>query len=117
LVKAKPQTTSGFPKVVTSLPEAEIQFEGAKAWIHQAKATQLVFFQFESSMNLPEHSHSYSQWGIVIEGEMEMTIAGKLQVFRKGDEYLIPSGVTHPAKFFFEDTGDGSVLRKKQIRT
>jgi len=35
----------------------------------------------------------------VIEGEMFLTIDGKTDLYRKGDWYYIPEGVTHSAKF------------------
>jgi quercetin dioxygenase-like cupin family protein len=98
--KAKVQKVSDYPEVITRLPEAEIAFEGAKAWILQAESHQLVFFQFKRGMELPAHSHSYDQWGIVVDGEMELTVAGEPRVCRKGDEYLVPAGATHSAKFF-----------------
>jgi len=100
LVAARSQNTSGYPDVITSLPEAQIMFEGARAWIHQAESSQLVFCQFEAGTDLPAHSHNYPQWGIVIEGEMEMKIAEQPQIFKKGDEYLVPAGATHSARFF-----------------
>ncbi|MGA2386899.1 MAG: cupin domain-containing protein [Candidatus Bathyarchaeia archaeon] len=100
MVKTLSQKASGYPEVITRLPKAEIQIEGAKAWIHQAESSQLVFFQFEAGTDLPAHSHSYPQWGIVIDGKMEMNIAGQPRVFMKGDEYLIPAGAAHSAKFF-----------------
>jgi quercetin dioxygenase-like cupin family protein len=99
LDKAKVQKASGYPEVITRLPEAEIPFEGAIAWILQAERSQIVFFQFEPDMELPAHSHSYAQWGIVIEGEMELNVDGKPRICRKGDEYLIPAGAVHSAKF------------------
>jgi quercetin dioxygenase-like cupin family protein len=30
---------------------------------------------------------------------MELTVAGKPQIFKKGDEYLVPAGSAHSAKF------------------
>jgi len=81
------------------LPEAEIQVDGAKAWILQGNANQLVFFEFDSGTQVPKHSHSYDQWGIVIEGEMELVIDGKPRICPKGAEYVIPSGAEHFAKF------------------
>ena len=36
--------------------------------------------------------------GIVVEGEMEMGIAGEVQVLKVGDMYIIPGGVEHYAK-------------------
>jgi len=95
----KIQHVSGYPEVITRLPEAEIPFEGVKAWIMQADVRQLVFFEFEADAKVPEHSHSYPQWGMVIDGGMELTISGKPRVCEKGDEYVIPAGAKHSAKF------------------
>lgn len=100
LNKSKAQKSLGYPEVITRLPEAEITFEGARAWILQAETNQLVFFQFEAGTDLPAHSHSYAQWGIVVDGEMELTVAGEPRVCRRGDEYLVPARASHSAKFF-----------------
>jgi quercetin dioxygenase-like cupin family protein len=93
------QTKSGYPQLITGLPEAKVPFEGAKAWILQSDARQLVFFEFEAGIDLPPHNHSYPQWGIVIDGEMELRVDGKPRICKKGDEYLIPAGAMHAAKF------------------
>jgi quercetin dioxygenase-like cupin family protein len=99
LVDVKTQKVSGYPDVITGLPQADVPFEGARAWILQAELSQLVFFEFEAGMDLPSHSHSYPQWGMVIDGEMELTIAGTPWLRRKGDEYLVPAGAVHSARF------------------
>ena len=88
----------GFPEAITGLPEADIRFKGVKGWIAQGDNHQIVFFEIESSAEVPEHSHN-AQWGIVVEGEMELTIDGKAKVYRKGDEYFIPPQAKHSAKF------------------
>jgi len=95
----KSQHTSGYPEVITSLPEAEMPFEGVKAWILQADARQLVFFEFEDYAKVPEHSHGYPQWGMVIDGKMELTINSKPRICEKGGEYVIPAGAKHSATF------------------
>lgn len=95
----KSQKKSRYPEVITSLPEAEVPFDGAKAWIMQGTLNQIVFFEFKAGIDLPEHSHSYPQWGIVIEGKMELKINGKPRTCQNGDEYLIPIQAKHSAKF------------------
>jgi quercetin dioxygenase-like cupin family protein len=89
----------GYAKAITGLPEADVPFEGVKAWILQGKNHQLVFFQMEANAKAPVHSHNYAQWGMVIEGEMELTIEGKPRNYKKGDEYLIPAQAKHEARF------------------
>jgi hypothetical protein len=49
--------------VITSLPEAETEVDGARAWILQYDMRQMVFCEFEANLKVPEHSHSYPQWG------------------------------------------------------
>ncbi len=88
-----------YPEVITGLAEADLQFRGIRAWIMQGERHQLVFFEMESSAEVPEHSHGYPQWGIVIDGKMELTVNGEPRLVEKGDEYLIPAGAKHSARF------------------
>jgi len=81
------------------LPEADIQLKGVKAWILQGEKHQLGFFEMQPEAIVPEHSHTYPQWGMVIEGKMNLTINGKTRLVQKGDEYLIPSQAKHRATF------------------
>jgi quercetin dioxygenase-like cupin family protein len=95
----KDKCARGFPKVITDLPEAEVQFKGVRAWILQSEKHQLVFFEFEPSARVPEHSHEYPQWGMMIEGKMELTVNGKTRIIEKGDEYVIPARAKHYVRF------------------
>jgi len=93
------QRKQGYPEIIKCLPEAEIQFEGVKAWILQSDARQLVFFEFEAGADVPEHSHGYVQWGMVIDGKMELTVNETPRMCEKGAEYVIPAGAKHRARF------------------
>jgi quercetin dioxygenase-like cupin family protein len=95
----KRATIQGYPEVITRLPEADIPFEGVKAWILQADMSQLVFFEFEADAKVPEHSHTYPQWGMVIAGKMELVIDGKPLMCEKGSEYLVPARAKHFVRF------------------
>ena len=97
--EAKGRDRQGFPEVITRLSEADIHFKGVKAWILQGEKQQLVFFEMELSAKVPEHSHDYPQWGIMIEGKMELIIEGKPRICEKGDEYVIPAQAKHYARF------------------
>lgn len=89
----------GFPKVITDLPEADIQFKGVKGWIAQGESHQIVFFEIEPFRKVSEHSHNSPQWGIVVEGKMELTIGNKTKIYEEGGEYFIPAHTKHSAKF------------------
>jgi len=87
-----------FPELITSLPEADIPFPGVRGWISQASDHQIVFIDIEAIGEVPRHSHG-AQWGIVVEGEMDLTIGEETKTYRKGDSYFIPAGVVHSATF------------------
>jgi quercetin dioxygenase-like cupin family protein len=87
-----------FPDLIKRLPEADIPFEGVRGWISQSENHQLVFIELDAIGKVPEHKHG-AQWGIVIEGEMELTIDGKTKTYHKGDSYFIPEGNLHSATF------------------
>jgi quercetin dioxygenase-like cupin family protein len=91
-------TASPFPRAITSLPRADVPFKGVKGWISQAGDHQVVFMDIAPIGDVAPHAHG-AQWGIVVAGEMELTIAGKAQTYRKGDSYFIPAGVIHSACF------------------
>ena len=88
-----------YPEVITRLPEADIKFEGIRAWILQSEEHQLVFFEMKASASAPEHSHDYVQWGFMIKGKMELTVNGEKRIVESGDEYVIPAQAKHSARF------------------
>ena len=85
-----------FPENITSLPLVDLPIPGVKAYLLQGTASQSVFFDIPGGFHIPPHSHG-TQWGIVIDGEIEMTIGDKTQMRKKGDSYHIPAGVVHSA--------------------
>ncbi|UCC33663.1 MAG: cupin domain-containing protein [Candidatus Bathyarchaeota archaeon] len=93
------KTREGFPKPIRDLPEADIQFKGVKGWIAQGESHQIIFFEMEPRGQVPEHRHEYAQWGLVVEGRMELIIGDETNVYEKGDEYLIPAHTEHSARF------------------
>ena len=88
-----------FPEPILNLPEADIPLNGIRAYLSQGSDHQIIFMHFSEDVDLPEHSHE-AQWGIVLEGKIEMTIDGKTKTYRKGDRYFIPKGVKHSGKIY-----------------
>jgi quercetin dioxygenase-like cupin family protein len=88
----------GFPRAITSLPEADIPFPGVRGWISQGNDHQIVFLDIEPIGEVTPHSHG-EQWGFVVEGEMELTIGGEMRRYHAGDSYHIGAGVVHSARF------------------
>jgi quercetin dioxygenase-like cupin family protein len=88
-----------FPLPVTNLPEADIPLKGVRAYLCQAKNHQIIFMEFAEDTDVPAHSHE-SQWEIVLEGKVELSIDGAKQTYAKGDRFFIPNGVKHSASVF-----------------
>jgi len=86
-----------FPQPIRDLPKADIPLEGIKAYLSQSDTHQIIFMEFEKDVDLPEHAHA-AQVGIVLEGAIELTIAGETATYIKGDRYYIPEGVLHSGK-------------------
>ena len=87
-----------YPEMIRDLPEIDISMEGIQGWLFQSSNKQIVFFDIQPVGHVPPHSHC-SQWGMVIEGEMSLTIGNETKIYRKGDWYFIPAGVEHSATF------------------
>lgn len=87
-----------YPEIIESLPDIDVSIAGVRGKLLQGADRQVVFFDIEPIGAIPLHSHG-AQWGVVIEGEMELTIDGETRTYRPGDSYFIPPGVEHGATF------------------
>lgn len=87
-----------YPDMIRNLPEIDVPVEGIRGWLLQGEKSQLGFFDILSTAILPAHSHC-AQWGMVVDGEMSLTIGDETNVYKKGDSYYIPEGVVHSAVF------------------
>ena len=101
-----------FPAPIQKLPEADIPLNGLQAYLSQSSSHQIIFMQFEQTVDLPEHAHA-AQVGFVLEGRIDLLIAGESHTYLKGDRYNIPAGVLHSGKIhagyaditFFDEPG------------
>ena len=86
-----------FPGIVTKLPQVDVHGEGVRTYLLQAENMQVAFVAFDEEVDAPEESHP-AQWVVVLEGEVELTMAGETVVYRRGDNYFVPAGVAHAAR-------------------
>jgi quercetin dioxygenase-like cupin family protein len=87
-----------FTDLIKNLPEADIPFKGVTGWISQSHDHQIVFMEIEAIGEVAEHSHG-AQWGIVVDGKMDLTIGGVTKTYTKGDHYSIGDSELHSAVF------------------
>ncbi|MHC4623266.1 MAG: cupin domain-containing protein [Planctomycetota bacterium] len=88
-----------FPGPITDLPLADIPLDGLKGYLSQGKDHQILFMEFREDIEVPEHSHE-SQWGVVLEGKIDLTIEGVMRTYSKGDRMFIPKDAKHSAKIY-----------------
>ena len=101
-----------FPEPIRNLPEADIPLNGIRAYLSQSDSHQIVFMQFSQDVQLPEHAHA-AQVGFVLEGRIDLLIAGESHTYLKGERYYIPAGARHSGKIhagyaditFFDEPG------------
>lgn len=101
---------SPFPDVFERLPEADVPIRGVSVRLLRGPTASAIFWEATQDAAVPEHRHG-GQWGVVLEGEIRLTIGGKIRTCRRGDEYFIPAGVPHAAEMkagarvidFFDD--------------
>lgn len=83
-----------FPEPIARLPQADIPLDGVIGYLLQGQAQQVLFMSFLEDVELPAHAHE-AQWGIVLEGQIDLIIDGEKFTFTRGDRYFIPEGVVH----------------------
>ncbi|HEY3359105.1 MAG TPA: cupin domain-containing protein [Polyangia bacterium] len=87
-----------YPAEIIALPDADIPLAGVHGKLLQAAGTQVVFFTIDPIGAIPPHAHG-AQLGLMVEGEMDLTISGVTRRVRGGDTYYIPAGAVHSATF------------------
>ena len=88
-----------FPEPIRGLPQADIPLSGVKAYLSQSDDHQILFMEFNGDDEVPEHSHE-SQWGVVLEGKIDLVIEGVECTYTKGDRVFIPKGAKHSARIY-----------------
>jgi len=85
--------SESFPDFIKALPVPDSPVD-MRAHIVPNEYCMPMFYEIDHDVEVPEHVHG-AQWGVVLEGEMEMTIGGETRTYRRGDTYTVPAGVTH----------------------
>jgi quercetin dioxygenase-like cupin family protein len=74
--------------------------EGIRSRIVSGNNLMMAFMNVEARFTDPGHSHPHEQCGIILEGELEMTIGDDRRTLKKDDVYFIPGGQIHGIKTF-----------------
>jgi quercetin dioxygenase-like cupin family protein len=85
-----------IPAFVRSLPEIQLPFDGARGWLVQGQGQQVVFVEFDRTVEVPEHTHE-DQWEFALAGRVELHRGGETQMYERGDNFFVPAGEPHAA--------------------
>lgn len=88
-----------FPAFVKRLPRVDLPLDGVRAWLLQTERGQVVFFEADDRVTIPEHSHG-DQWGVILDGEVDLLVGHQVQTYKRGDSYYIPAGTPHAAHLY-----------------
>ena len=89
----EPSSLEGFPAFIDDLPSPDSNVP-MRARIVSGGDILPMFYEVDTDIEIPEHRHG-AQWGVVLEGSMEMMIGGEERLYSRGDTYFVPSGVDH----------------------
>jgi mannose-6-phosphate isomerase-like protein (cupin superfamily) len=88
-----------FPEPISKLPQADMPFEGVKAFLSQSDNHQIIFTSFTEDTEMRVHSHA-AQISFVVLGRIDFTIGEESFSYKKGDRFYIPAGVEHCGKVY-----------------
>lgn len=72
--------------------------DGIHARTFWAEKMLLSVVYLDANARLARHSHEHEQIGIMLEGELTLTIDNETKTLKPGDVYLIPGGIEHEAQ-------------------
>lgn len=84
-----PDFIRAFPALDLPLPETAVKSHAVRS-----ESGLVVFFEFLEDVALPPHSH-LAQWGVLLKGEVTITVAGEARRYGPGEVWDLPAGVEH----------------------
>lgn len=85
-----------IPEFVKALPEIELPMAGARGWLVQGQGQQVVFIEFDQTVEVPEHTHD-DQWEFALAGRVELHRDGGTELYERGHNFFVPAGQPHSA--------------------
>jgi len=82
-----------FPTFIREMSEVDIPNPNIYAWMAVDKC-QVLFYEVPEGSTSPDDSHA-NEWGLVIKGQVDITIDGETKVYGPGDTYFVRDGEVH----------------------
>ncbi len=85
-----------IPDFIKQCPQIDLPFPGAVGWMISGDKQQVVFIEFDETIEVPEHTHD-EQWEFSLAGKVELRRDGRTEVYHAGGNFYIPAGTPHAA--------------------
>lgn len=89
-------TKSHFPNLIRALPDFEGPFDAHRLI---AERCEVLFASYPAGTCIDSHTHPTRNVGVITEGELVLTKAGKESRFSVGDWYEVDRNEEHAARF------------------
>lgn len=87
-------TNSSFPDKIRSLEPFSERFDAFKL---AADGCDVLFATYPAGTKIELHTHATDNWGVIIKGEMVISIDSQISRFGPGDWYHVPALKEHAA--------------------
>lgn len=87
---------NAFPDLITRLPAFEGPFD---AYQLDADNCKVLFASYPAGTTIEPHTHATTNCGVIVRGELLLTIDGKEQRYGPGDWYYLAAEQEHSARF------------------
>jgi quercetin dioxygenase-like cupin family protein len=68
---------------------------GIRSKLESGKNLTMAFMEIAPNKEGTAHDHPFDQCGIVVEGEIEMSVGEEKKLLRPMETYFIPAGINH----------------------
>lgn len=90
---------TAWPAFVNHWPAAKLEVKGLTGRILKGDHGWIIFMEADRDISMPTHRHG-AQWGVVLDGRMELIIGDHSRIYERGETHFIPAGVDHAATLF-----------------
>lgn len=88
-----------YPDKIRELELYDGRFD---AYRLKAEGADVLFASYPAGMSIPGHVHDTDNYGVIIRGELILTMDGETRRFGVGDWYFVPAHREHAARFEVE---------------
>ncbi|MGB7386149.1 cupin domain-containing protein [uncultured Pseudomonas sp.] len=85
-----------YPDKIRTLPLYDGRFDAYKL---AADGADVLFASYPPGTRIPPHTHETDNYGVIIRGELILTVAGETRRYGVGEWYHVAARVEHAAAF------------------